>query len=353
VKAEDIKSVVVRGTNWVGDAVMNIPALRELRRILPAAHISLCTRSWAEGIFADADFIDDILLYHKQKNAVQTVIKQAAEWRRRKFDLAVLFQNAFEAALLAKIGGARHRIGYKTDGRGFLLSNAISVPAWKNERHEVFYYLNIIAELEQKLYGQTTVSEREPDISLTVSKERKKAAQNLLAENGVDLSRKIIALCPGSTNSRAKRWGAEKYAALADLIQTNLNASIVLIGAPDELEVSEEVLAKSKSKSVLLTGKTNLAEAVAVLSAVDLLVTNDTGPAHIAPALGTRTIVIFGPTTPETTRPYSDLAEIVRKPPHCAPCMLRDCPIDHRCMTAITPQEVFQRITNYELRITN
>lgn len=353
MKPEQIKKVVVRGTNWVGDAAMSVPALRELRRILPDAHITLCTRSWTEGIFADADFLDEILPYDKQNNAVQTVLAQASEWRKRRFDLAVLFQNAFEAAFLSKIGGAKNRLGYKTDGRGFLLTDALEVPAWKNERHEVFYYLHIVAELERKLYSKTEIWEREPDTRLAVSEARKETARQILAQNGVDLSRKTVALCPGSTNSRAKRWGAERYAALADLVQRNINANVVLIGSPDELEVSQEVLEKSLTKPILLTGKTNLAQAVAILSIADLLVTNDTGPAHIAPALGTRTIVIFGPTIPATTRPFSDLAQIVRKPPECAPCMLRDCPIDHRCMTAISPQEVLQQITNYELRITD
>lgn len=342
MKIEEIKRVIVRGTNWVGDAVMSVPALRELRRILPAASITLGTRGWAKGIFEDADFIDDFLIYDKKGSSLQNVLSQAKIWRERKFDLAVLFPNSFESALLAKFSGAKYGIGYKTEKRGFLLTNPLEIPVWKNERHEVFYYLNIAAELEKILYGETGVWEREADISLAVSEIRKIEARKILEENGADLSKKIVALCPGSTNSHAKRWRAESYAALADLIKENLDAEIVLFGSPEELAVSNEVLEKSKSKPVLLTGKTDLAEAVAVLSVVDLLITNDTGPAHIAPALGTKTIVIFGPTKHETTRPFSDLAEIIRKPPACAPCMLRDCPIDHRCMTAITPREVFE-----------
>lgn len=344
MKAESLKRVVVRGTNWVGDAVMSVPALRELRRVLPQAHITLCTRGWAKGIFEDADFLDDILIYDREKNALKSVLGQAKKWRKQQFDLAILFQNAFEAAVLAKIGGAKARLGYRTDGRSFLLTDAVRVPVWKTERHEVFYYLNLIAELETRICGKTQVWEREPDISLNISELRKTGARQLLIENNADLSKKIIALCPGSTNSRAKRWQTESYAALADLVKESLNAEVILIGAPDELEVSQQVWEKSKTKPILLTGKTDLAAAVAVLSLTDLLVTNDTGPAHIAPALGTRAIVIFGPTRPATTRPFSDLGEIVVKPPACAPCMLRDCPIDHRCMTAITPLEILKTI---------
>ena len=160
---------------------------------------------------------------------------------------------------------------------------------------------------------------------------------------GVGRDRPIVALCPGSTNSRAKRWPAERFAALADMLAEKVGAEVIIIGAGEELAVSEEVARATLSRPVVLTGKTDLAMTTAVLGVADLLVTNDTGPAHIAAAVGCPVVVIFGPTNPVTTRPYSPLAEVVQRPPDCAPCMLRDCPIDHRCMTAITAEEVFAR----------
>jgi heptosyltransferase-2 len=117
---------------------------------------------------------------------------------------------------------------------------------------------------------------------------------------------------------------------------------VLLIGSADEADVTREVTSRMQNKPVVLTGKTSLDQITAVLSLVDLVVTNDTGPAHIAAALGRPTLVIFGPTNPLTTRPFAPEAEILRHPPDCAPCMLRDCPIDHRCMTAITVDEVFE-----------
>jgi heptosyltransferase-2 len=343
IKPENINRVVVRGTNWVGDAVMTIPALRELRRILPDAHITLCTRSWAKGIFADADFIDDILVYDKTGSAITNTFNQSKIWRTQKFDLAILFQNAFEAAVLSFLGRASYRIGYATERRNFLLTHAFQLPEWRNKRHEIFYYLNIIAELETLLYGSTKVFDNEPRFELKVSEERKEKAKLLLHACGADNER-IVALCPGSTNSRAKRWQTESYAALGDMLIEKLNVGIALIGAKDEVDVSNEVASKMKYAPIFLTGKTSLDEAVSVLSVVDALVTNDTGPAHIAAALGKPTLVIFGPTIPETTRPFPSNAEIIYKPPDCAPCMLRDCPIDHRCMTAIKPEEVFEKM---------
>jgi heptosyltransferase-2 len=343
IQPEEIKRVVVRGTNWVGDAVMTIPALRELRRVLPHAHITLATRSWAEGLFMDADFLDDLLIYDRRPRDLRAVARQTREWRRRAFDLALLFQNAFEAALIASAARVPQRIGYATDGRSALLTHALPLPVWRDERHEVFYYLNLVAELESLLYGASQMEDREPQFALDISEARKNQAREFLLSKAVRITRPLIALCPGSTNSRAKRWPAESYAMLADRFIIEADAEVLLIGSPDEVEVSREVADRMHRQPIFLTGQTDLAQAVNLLSLADVLITNDTGPAHIAAALNRPTLVIFGPTDPRTTRPFSPAAEIIRRPPDCAPCMLRDCPIDHRCMWAITPDEVFAR----------
>ena len=334
-------NIVIRGTNWVGDAVMTIPALRGLRRVFPDSKITLHTRSWANGIFQDAKFIDEILNFEREKSAVKTVFKQAEIWREKRFDLAIIFPNSFESALTAKLGGVPARFGYAKEGRSLLLTDPIQIPNWKNEKHEIFYYLNLAAEVEKKYFGSKTILENEPDFELEVSQARKSEAQRFLAKNGIDLSKKIVAFVAGSTNSRAKRWQTESFAALNDKIQNELQANVILIGAKDELEISRKVFEKSRLKPIILTGKTTLAEVTAILSVCDLLVANDTGPAHISAALGTKTLVIFGPTNPNTTQPWN--SAIIRKDVECAPCMLRDCPIDHRCMTRILPQEVFER----------
>lgn len=334
-------NILVRGTNWVGDAVMTIPALRELRRIFPNAQITLHTRSWAEGIFRDAEFIDEILTFEKTKSKIKDALAQAKELKTREFDLAVLFPNSFETALVAKMAKIPRKFGYSKEGRSFLLTDAIEIPVWKNERHEVFYYLNLVAAIEKEYFGKKSDLEIETHIDLEVSDKRRSEARKILEENGVDLSKKTVALGVGSTNSRAKRWQTGSYAKLNDLLQNDLQANVLLVGAKDEIEISNEVFAKSEKKPIILTGKTNLAEAVAVLSEIDLLVSNDMGLAHIAPAVGTKTLVIFGPTNEKTTQPIG--SEIIRKTVDCAPCMLRTCPIDHRCMTRISAKEVFEK----------
>ena len=339
-KAEGIKRVVVRGTNWVGDSLMTVPALRALRRVLPDANITLVIRPSARGIFSEADFVDDVLLYDRK--GVFSVVPQIREWKRRKFDLAVLFQNAFEAALIPFLAGVPLRLGYATESRQGLLTHPLALPDWRSSRHEVFYYLYLVTALEQMLFGTSTICEAVPDASIEISEVRKTEATDLLRTHGVREDQLVVALCPGSINSRAKRWPTEAYAALADrLIDTQ--RQVLLIGSKDEADVSTEVTSRMRNRPIVLTGKTTLDQITAVLAGVDLIVTNDTGPAHIGAALGRPTIVIFGPTNPLTTRPFSPAAEILRHPPDCAPCMLRDCPIDHRCMTAITVDEVFER----------
>jgi len=177
---------------------------------------------------------------------------------------------------------------------------------------------------------------------LEISAERKIAACEMLRDAGVDGAMKTIALGVGSANSRSKRWSTENYAALNERLQAELEANVVLIGSSDDADVSNEVFDLSLKKPIILTGKTDLAEAAAILSVIDMLVANDMGLAHLAPAVGTQTVVIFGPTNPFTTRPFSANATVVRKDVECSPCMLRDCPIDHRCMTRISVADVFE-----------
>lgn len=351
IKTENIERVVVRGANWVGDAVMTVPALRTLRRLLPVARITLATRAWAVGIFDEADFLDDVMILNTGRRGLGDLASEIGEWRCHRFDLAILFPNSFAPALAAAAARVPVRVGYDTARRGPFLTHALPVPSWRGERHEVFYYLNIIAGVERLLSGEAThsplaptgVDSLTPRLDLKVSPARRRAARELLRRYGVAFDRPLVALCPGSTNSRAKRWPSERFAALADQLIGEAGASVVLIGAPEEREVSAEVAGHMSHRPSVLTGETTLAETAAVLSVADLLVTNDTGPAHIAAALDLPTLVIFGPTDPITTRPFSAAAEVIRQPPECAPCMLRDCPIDHRCMTAIMPAEVFAR----------
>ena len=330
----------MRGTNWVGDAVMTVPALRALRQAFPDAHVTLVSRPGTADIFAEADFVDEVLVY--ERRGLASACRQIREWRRREFDLAVLFQNAFEAAAMAFLARVPVRIGYDTERRRALLTHAIALPPWKDERHESVYYLNLIEALERLPGVKLPFEATGPQFKLDVSADRQQKAREFLLQQGIRTEGPLVLICPGSINSRAKRWPAERYAAVADRFMET-GASVTLIGSPAETEVSAQVCRLMRKQPIVLTGKTSVAEATAIIRVAGILITNDTGPAHIASAVGTPVLVIFGPTNPLTTRPFAPVAEIIRHPPDCAPCMLRDCPIDHRCMTAITPEEVFQR----------
>jgi heptosyltransferase-2 len=337
----EVKKIVARGANWVGDAVMTIPALRRLRGVFQKAHITLYTPTWAEGIFRDANFIDRVMSFEKNGSRFNAVNSQARAWREENFDLAVLFTNSFESALLAKLGRAKTRIGYANEGRSFLLTKSIALPEWKNQRHEGFYYLNLVDEIA-RLYDVPLPSEEaEPEFVLAVSEERKQQAREMLAAHGIHAEKELVAFCPGATNSRAKQWPAENYGRLGDMLAEK-GAQVVLLGDKSEREAADRVAQRANSNPKNLAGKTSLAEATAILAVCDLLISNDTGPAHIAAAVGTPTLVIFGPTNHLTTQPLGSV--MVREEVDCSPCMLRDCPIDHRCMTRILPEDVFAKI---------
>src|SRR5829696_5231238 len=183
VQAESIKRVVVRGTNWVGDSVMTVPALRALRRVLPDTHITLVIRPGTKGLFSEAGFIDDVLVYDRK--GPLSALGQVREWRRRNFDLALLFQNAFEAALIPFLAGVPVGLGYATESRQALLTHPLPLPDWRSSKHEVFYYLYLVTALEQMLFGRSDVCESEPDTSIQISESRKGETAELLRAYGV------------------------------------------------------------------------------------------------------------------------------------------------------------------------
>ncbi|MGH9897322.1 MAG: lipopolysaccharide heptosyltransferase II, partial [Pyrinomonadaceae bacterium] len=244
------------------------------------------------------------------------------------------------------LAGIPIRIGYNTQGRSVLLTNPVLVPSWKKERHEIFYYLNLVRELANDLDIELNSDNFVTDTSLSLSPERRSLAESLLDQNKVDLKRPMVVICPGSTNSRAKRWPVENFASVADQLINRLEANVILIGAKEELEVSTEVARLMHHQPTILTSNTSLSQTIGVIGISDLVISNDTGPAHIGAALDRPTIVIFGPTNPVTTSPFSlnpELVNVMRVPPDCAPCMLRDCPIDHRCMTRVTHEMIAER----------
>jgi heptosyltransferase-2 len=349
--------IVVRGANWIGDSVMSVPALRVLRQLFPNDEITLHTRAWAVGIFRDADFIDQIISYDRPESNLAEVTGQARRLRGEKFDVAVIFPNSFASALTARFAGIPRRFGFSKEGRKIVLTDAVPIPEWKSTRHEVYYYLALVEAVENSLLGTNRASGLELTTNLPVSEQRKDDARDFLSRKDIDVSRPIVALGPGSTNSMAKRWPLERFAKLADVLQREKRANIVLLGGPDDVEVAAKIAGMTESPVLDLAAKTSLGDAADILSVCDLMISNDMGLAHLAPAVGTPTLVIFGPTNPVTTRPFSDIAEVIRVDVECSPCMLRECPIDHRCMEWVTVEKVFEaaiaKLSSDDRNITN
>ena len=319
---------------------MSVPALRALRLLFPDDEITLHTRSWAEGIFRDADFIDQILTYNRPETTLAEVVGQARVLREKHFDVAVIFPNSFASALTARLAGIPRRFGFSKEGRRIILTDPIAIPKWKSQKHEAFYYLELVKAVEISMLGTDRTSEFDVNIELPVSEARKADARDFLSRKGVDLDCPIVAFGPGSTNSMAKRWPFERFAETAVKLQKQVNANIVLLGGPDDVEVAAKIVNVMETHPLDLTAKTSLGDAAAILSVCDLMISNDMGLAHLAPAVGTQTLVVFGPTDPITTRPFSNLAEVLRAGVECSPCMLRECPIDHRCMEWISVEQV-------------
>jgi len=264
----------------------------------------------------------------------------AGTLRRHDFDLAVLFQNAFEAAFLAWLAGIPQRYGYATDGRVFFLTTPVAVPSRSRGVHQVEYYWNLLKPLG--LSGGAS----SPTLCVTVDESRQVDVR--LAGAEVGLSDIVIGINPGSTYGSAKRWLPERFAEVAQRLaerigqDENAQVVVVILGAQGEESLGRDIAARINGRSVVLSGATTIRELMAVVKRCRLLITNDTGPMHIAAACGVPVVAVFGPTDSHTTAPYGQERSIVREAVDCAPCFLRECPIDHRCMTRIPVDRVYE-----------
>ena len=326
-----ISRVCVRATNWLGDAVMSLPAIRAIRQIFPHAHIAVVARPWVADLYARESSIDCVIPYSARRGlAARRAF--AAVLHRERFDAAILLQNAFDAALIAWLAGIPERIGYNRDARGLLLTRAIQVPEpGEIPRHERFYYLELLR--------RAGMMESFPDtgaIRLDGSEQARAAGLTHLARLGI--SGPAIGISPGAAYGNAKRWLPERFAAVA---RTLAPSAVLLFGSAGERPLCETVAGFLGGGTDIrnLAGETTLGEFTDLVAACRLFLTNDSGAMHVASALGVPTVAVFGATDDTTTGPTGPLARVVREHAECSPCLLRECPIDHRCMTAVTVEQ--------------
>jgi heptosyltransferase-2 len=325
-------NILVRATNWVGDAVMSLPALRALRQRFPDARISILAKPWVADLYRREDFCDELipltgLTFFEKCRAARAL-------RPHHFDTAILLQNAFEAAAIAYLAGARERIGYARDGRGFLLTRAIAVPKpGEIPRHESFYYLELLRRAG--ILDEMPVNDL---IRLECASAARSAGLERFRRLGMGNS--VIGVSPGAAYGTAKRWLPERFAESANRVANELGASVAIFGSKSERDLCESVAKSITGPVKNFTGETTLAEFIDLAAACRVYLTNDSGAMHIASALGVPTVAVFGATDDQTTGPTGPLAKVIREQVECSPCLKRECPIDHRCMTRVSSTRV-------------
>jgi heptosyltransferase-2 len=345
VDRKTIKRILVRGPNWLGDAVMCEPALRGLRKLFPDAQIALLVKPAVADLFAGHPALTRVLTYDTKGRHAGLSGKWAlaGQLRRQGFDLAVLFQNAFEAAFLTFLAGVPRRYGYATDGRSLLLSDPVAAPDRRTLVHQVRYYWDLLKPLG--LTGDPSAPE------LIVFSEEEQAMAGRFAQGGLTATDVVVGINPGSTYGGAKRWLPERFAEVTERLCRTIResreqqVSVVIFGAKGEERLGREIAARLSSRSLVLSGATTIRELMAALKRCAMLLTNDTGPMHIASAFQVPIVAIFGPTDWRATSPFGSAHVIVRQPVDCAPCLLRECPIDHRCMTRVSVDQVYDAAT--------
>jgi heptosyltransferase-2 len=315
-----VSRLLVRAPNWVGDVVLSLPALRDLRANFETARLEVLARPWVADLYRAVDEVDAV---RESRGALQD-----AAALRGQFDTAVLFPNSFASAFTAFRAGIRERWGYATDGRSLLLTRSLPVPEHVRGRSQVYYYRSMLAGLGLHVSGEPRATLRCPD-------EWAGRGKALLGDDGP-----WVGLNPGAFYGTAKRWLPERFAAVADLLARRRGARVAIVGSASERGLGEAIASLVRAPVRVLSGETTLRDLVGVVSRLRLLLTNDSGPMHLAAALGVPLVAVFGSTDWQETAPVARRARLLREPVECAPCLLRECPIDHRCMTRVTVDRV-------------
>ncbi len=328
-----VMKVLIRVPNWIGDAVLALPAIESIAAHFSGEEVWLSAADWVKDVFPSDLAIAGVL----PMSAVHDLSGLQTAARKLKgchFEAGILFTNSFGSALLFFLAKIPERWGYASDGRKPLLTKAVRRRILDAPRHQVHDYLDLVSGL-----GMAT---RPPELRLSVPPEQRDRARRRLSDLGVDLLRPLVILSPGASYGPAKRWPASRFARLAALLQEKNEAAVLIIGSAEEAEIASAIVSSLEIKPFVLTGQTTLPQLLGLISLSSLFISNDSGPMHLANALRVPVLAIFGPTNPEVTGPFERPAEVIKKDVPCWPCSYRTCPYDHRCMTRIEPEEVLR-----------
>lgn len=329
---ESVK-IVIRAPNWVGDSVLALPAMNTVKKNFPEAEVWVAAQEWVKDLFIMGDMFSGVLSLSKH-NGFKNLRDSARSLRNSHFDVGILFTNSFASALVFYMARIPQRWGYGKDGRGILLTKKIPVQSNENRPHQAHYYLDLLSALGL---------EKSPEeLSLTVDEAEKVRVKEWLKSRNIPIQRPLVIFNPGAYYGSSKRWPVEHYAELAALLQNRAQAQILITGSAAETPLAEAISARITNGLHILTGQTNLSRLAALISLADLFVTNDSGPMHLANSLKVPLVALFGPTEPARTGPFQQPATVLHKGAPCWPCLYRQCPYDHRCMTDISPGEVYE-----------
>ena len=329
-------NILIRGTNWIGDAVMTLPAVAAIRNTFPGARISILVKPWVAEIFHLCKDVDEVIVFHSpgSHSGVAGKLRLAKELKTRRFDAAILLQNAIEAAIISWLAGIPVRAGYNSDGRGLLLTHSVQRTKAIRKVHQIEYYL----EMVKSLGCQST----ETNVILKSGQEYELLSEKLLSEHGIGREGFVIGLAPGATYGPAKKWFPERFAAVADRLIDDFSAQAILFGSNEDRKSTDLVEQNAHHALINLAGKTNLKEAIAIIARCNLFISNDSGLMHVAGALNIPTVAIFGSTNPITTSPAGNKSIVIYKGASCSPCLKETCPTDFRCMDMISAEEVYE-----------
>lgn len=327
-------NILIRGVNWIGDAVMTLPAVAAIRNTFPQARITMLVKPWVADIFRLCPDVDETMIYRRPgaHEGLRGLFGLVGEIRTRRFDAAILLQNAVEAAIIALLAGIPVRAGYNTDGRGLLLTHSVKRAEAVLKLPQSDYYLEMVKSLGCR--------PREKEAFLHPGKQP--SADDLLARYDLKDARLLVGMAPGAAYGPAKRWFPERFARVADRLLADYGAQVLLFGSADDAESIARVQQAATAPLLSLAGKTTLHEAIALIARCGLFISNDSGLMHTAAALGVPTVAIFGSTNPATTSPPGRKNIVIYKNVPCSPCLKTDCPTDFQCMESIGIDDVYK-----------
>lgn len=330
--------IVLFNVNWLGDVLFSTAAIRNIRRNFPAGFFACIVPSRCYPVLKDNPHLDEIIIYDEKDRhkGILPKLKFIGYLKAKRFDTVFLLHRSFSRALICYLAGIGQRIGYYTKKRGFLLTHKIA-PVDPNSLHRIDYYLNVIEKAGLKVEDRY--------LEFFFRDKDRRFADNFLTKNSIGQEDFKVGINPGG-NWYLKRWPKEYWAVLADRLALEFGAKVVITGSHSDIPLAEEVKRLMQTKPVIASGLLNLKQLGALFRKLDLFITADTGPLHIANAVGSgKIIALFGPTSPQVTGPYplKNVVVLQRQAGCRVPCYVVDCE-DNRCMKAITVQDVLDEV---------